>query len=276
MVVLVLQGFFLLYLPREGEKAMPASAFDYTDNRRVEALSMSLLRALLDNLSKEEALRCIEDQNGFCEAVRQFARQGMKNSSAGRVAHGEVLPLQREEETKRVHIGLPSSCSTRNRLMFSLQGSGRTGEEWITFFEQKGVGVTKEASDVLLGEDFNTNHRLGSGEYRMAIVYGNEILDDRKRTTSGIHVRAIKELGRTVVDPIKAELVLSFYAQFALREILASKMAGLRVLHTPILSTDGPVELWFISHGGGKMTLDTTMFDPEEEFDVHSLFAFPY
>ena len=115
-------------------------------------------------------------------------------------------------------------------IRFSVTSNGRTGEEWITYFESKGIKLTWWVKDVLRSKDFQPTLGITTD---IAVLMGEFFTDDA-RITSFIRAEADK---RRLTKP-NAEIACLICDLFTNQEIEAMDLNWIVTMHDPINDSD--------------------------------------
>ncbi|MEI6378875.1 MAG: hypothetical protein WCO55_04400 [Candidatus Falkowbacteria bacterium] len=150
-------------------------------------------------------------------------------------------------------------------IYFTVTSNGKTGEEWIVYFQAKKITVSDYAKQLLLSPDFKPTTGV---TYEIAVLKG-ELFTDDNRIVKTIRAEADK---RGLTKP-NAEVACLIRDMFTDAELEVMGLYWIVVMHEPILDSDGdPRLLSAARYGGGCLSADYGK--PGYRFDRDSGFAF--
>ncbi len=115
-------------------------------------------------------------------------------------------------------------------IRFSVTSNGRTGEEWIIYFESKGIKLTRWAKDLLRSTAFQPTNGVTT---EIAVMKGSLFTDD-DRITSKIRAEADKR-NFTKPNPEVACLIRDMFTD---QEIKEMGLTWIVTMHDPIEDSD--------------------------------------
>ncbi len=115
-------------------------------------------------------------------------------------------------------------------ITLSVTSNGRTGEEWITYFESMDIQINTWVKDVLRSSAFQPTSGI---TMNIAILKG-ELFTDENRVTSFIRAEADK---RRLTKP-NAEIACLICDLFTNQEIEAMDLNWIVTMHDPINDSD--------------------------------------
>lgn len=115
-------------------------------------------------------------------------------------------------------------------ITFSVTSNGRTGEEWIIYFDANGIKLTRWAKDALRSSAFQPTNGI---TMNIAILKG-ELFTDENRVTSFIQAEADK---RKLTKP-NAEVACLIRDMFTNQEIKEMGLKWIVAMHEPIEDSD--------------------------------------
>ena len=140
-------------------------------------------------------------------------------------------------------------------IYFSVTSNGWTGEEWIAYFEKKGIKLSKWTKDVLLSADFKST----SGVTTEIAVLPGSLFNDSGRITSKIRAEAGK---RKLTKP-NAEVGCLIRDMFTDKEIEAMGLVWIVAMHEPIKDSDGDLSLLLASRYDDGSWLGASYDNPD-------------
>ena len=151
-------------------------------------------------------------------------------------------------------------------IYISVTSNGRGGEEWITYFESKGVRLSKYSKDVLLSPDFKATMGI---TYNLALLRGTFFSDSnritRKIRAEGdkrVWTKPVAEVGCLIRDLLSDEEI----EQLGIWYIVA--------MHEPIEDSDRDPHLLDAHRLDGGPWLNTYWARPGNEWSDDGAFAF--
>jgi hypothetical protein len=157
-------------------------------------------------------------------------------------------------------------------IYFGVVSNGKTGVQWIEYFESKGVKLTKWAKDVLLSEDFKPTDGV---TYEIAVLSG-KLWSDSDRITKRIRKDAHEGTftsGNKLFDP-NVEIACLIRDMFPDEEIEAIGPWWIVAMHEPIEDSAGAPSLLLATRGGGGQWLDAAYDGPDGGWSDSGGFAF--
>ena len=121
-------------------------------------------------------------------------------------------------------------------IYFTLVSNGKTGEEWITHLEGKGLPVGDYAKSVLRHKDFKPTK---AGTVHSIAVLQGQLFSDNDRITKNIRAEAKK---RKLVDP-HAEVACLIRDMSSDEEIKEMGLDWIITMHEPIPDSDGDLDV---------------------------------
>ena len=115
-------------------------------------------------------------------------------------------------------------------IRFSVTSNGRTGEEWIIYFDAKGIKLTRWAKHILRSPAFQPTNGI---TMNIAILKG-ELFTENVRITSFIRAEADK---RKLTKP-NAEVACLIRVMFTNQEIKEMGLTWIVAMHDPIEDSD--------------------------------------
>ncbi|MFA6416219.1 MAG: hypothetical protein WCW56_01895 [Candidatus Paceibacterota bacterium] len=150
--------------------------------------------------------------------------------------------------------------------------TGRTGEEWITHFEQKGDRPTSYAKSVLRSKKFKPS----IGVVNKIAILPAKLWKDSDRLTKQIrrdaHAGTFSK-GQKLSDP-QAEVACLIRDYLTDEEIEALGLRYIVDMHEPIEDSDGDPRLLSADRCGGGRGLSTYFDNPDCQWNDSSGFAF--
>ena len=159
----------------------------------------------------------------------------------------------------------PKWCEKDGVIYFSVTSNGKSGEEWIVHFKQKGCPLSKGAKRVLCSPDFKSTNSVTT---KVAVLKG-ELFSNDDRITRKIRANAVE---RKLVTP-SIELGCLVRDMFTDDEIRAMGINWLVTFHEPVVF-DGPPHVLAASAFLGDERLDTSWADPDDRLDRDRGFVF--
>ncbi len=158
-------------------------------------------------------------------------------------------------------------------LYFAVEGVGIKANLWGDRLKSGGHELSKWAKDVLSKPDYDKNHRLEAGKiYKLGLVFGKEITDDSKRSTSALQDLGRHKFGPQANEGLKGEFALLIREKFSNAELEAMELKYIAVLHKPITDSDGnPVVLSSDRYDGS--CVDAFYASPDDPWDDYGAFA---
>ncbi|MFA5934832.1 MAG: hypothetical protein WC827_03045 [Candidatus Paceibacterota bacterium] len=151
-------------------------------------------------------------------------------------------------------------------IYFTLISNGKTGEEWITYLEAKGVSVSNEAKSVLRYVSFKPT-KAGT-PYYIAVIKGGSFPDDG-RTTNDVRAYA----SRLKMINLPADVVCLIRDNFTDEEIKQMGLSWIITMHQPISDCDGYLSVLGVFRSA-REKLDTCSGDSDVRWDCSDGFAF--
>ena len=121
-------------------------------------------------------------------------------------------------------------------IYFTVVSNGRTGQQWIDYFEENGIRIGEYAKSLLLSPDFKSTTGI---KYEIAVLKG-ELFDNDNRVTSRIRTEA----GTRKLAKPEAEVACLIREMFSDdEEIKAMGLSWIITMHEPIKDSDGNLNL---------------------------------
>ena len=199
----------------------------------------------------------------------QFAASGLTLGQINALVkklggHKAVLQVLRGELT--VSAPVRAWREQDGIIRLSVTSNGRTGEEWITYFESKGTKLTKWAKDLLRSPAFQPT----SGVTTEIAVMKGSLFADADRITSKIRAEADKR-NFTKPNPEVACLIRDMFTD---KEIEEMGLVWIVAMHDPIEDSDRYPSLLGTYRSGGGPWLHANCDKPVSRWDRGSGFAF--
>jgi hypothetical protein len=151
-------------------------------------------------------------------------------------------------------------------IYFEVTSNGMTGKQWIEWFEQNGIRLTKWAKDVLLSPDFKPTAGV---TYKVAVLKG-ALFTDSNRITSNIR----KEAERRKLEEFPAEVACLIRKAFSDEELAAMGLWWIVVFHKPIKDSDGDPNLLAANRDNDGHWLNANYDRPDDNWNSDNGFAF--
>ena len=151
-------------------------------------------------------------------------------------------------------------------IYFSVTSNGKTGEEWIKYFEEKAYRISDYAKSMLRSKDFKPT----SGVTTEVAVLKGMLFPDSDRVTKKIRTEAAS---RKFLTP-DAELACLIRDKFTDEELEAMGLYWIVVMHEPINDSDGVPGLLGSGRDVGGRWLRAYYDRPVSRWSSYSGFAF--
>ena len=151
-------------------------------------------------------------------------------------------------------------------VYFSITSNGRTGEQWITYFESKGINLAQYEKDVLRSKDFKPTSGITT---EIAVLKGS-LFTDKNRVISKIR-DAASERKLTRPNPEVAGLIREMFTD---EEIEVMGLSSIYVMHEPIEDCYGNSLLLGASRSIGGRWLHACYGNPDSRRNHDDGFAF--
>ncbi len=192
--------------------------------------------------------------------VRHLTRDIMQRLGRGELALVETSSLASGEAALKHTLALDE----RNRVVVTIPALGFSGDAWLSFHEEAGFPVDEDAKKLLMHPQYD-EHRLTVGRtYRVALIRGDEIADDKKRTLRALRAIADHEYGAGTCARTKAELASLLRCTISDWQLNQWGIWHVNVLHDPIPDSDGELRTLSLSRDLGGRRLDSECHDIDD------------
>lgn len=152
--------------------------------------------------------------------------------------------------------------------IITLKSNGRTGQDWITWFENNKYNVGDYAKGLLLSSDFKPTKNK---TYQAVIIKGKELAGNA-RTTKDIRNKATS---RGYITP-PAEVACLLRAKLSDGQLEAMGLWYIVTMHEPIKDSDGDPRLLSADRGGVGRWLYADYGRPVDLWIARGGFAFVF
>jgi hypothetical protein len=157
---------------------------------------------------------------------------------------------------------------------FIVTGTAYSAIEWKKRMDAAGHKVSSLAQKALLEPDYDLNHRLEEGKkYMVRLLFGREIREDSKRTTSKIKSFAERKYGEHACSHLKAEFAFLLRQELTNKDLEDMGIWRIVVLHEPIMA-DEP-SMFRIDRFDGVSSVSVEWGNSKTKWGGGVAFAFP-
>lgn len=151
-------------------------------------------------------------------------------------------------------------------IYFTLISNGKTGEEWITHLEGKGLPVGNYAKSILRHESFKST-KAGT-VHNVAVIKG-ELFSNNDRITKNIRAYAKNQK----MTNLSAEVACLIYDNFTDKEVEGMGLVWIITMHDPIIDLGGGLSILGMDYCV-NYRIDAFDNNPDNKWDCDGGFAF--